>query len=192
MNGAIVLAAGMSTRMGAHKLLLPLGQTTVIARVVDALARSAIERTFVVVGHEGGRVAEALADRKVTIVTNPDYAKGMLSSVRAGLTALPDDCRAALIALGDQPRLSPALVDAMLHAFAASGKGLVVPVFEGARGHPLLFSTRYREEIMSSYDDVGLKGLLVAHPEEVLELAANDASVLADLDTPEDYARELG
>jgi molybdenum cofactor cytidylyltransferase len=190
MNCAIVLAAGMSTRMGAHKVLLPLGATTVIAHVVDALARSAIDRTFVVVGHEGARVAEALAGHAATIVANPDYAAGMLSSVRAGLRALPGECGAALIALGDQPRIDAALVDAMLRAFAASGKGIVVPVFGGARGHPLLCSTRYRDEILAAYDEVGLRGLLGAHADDVLELRAADAAVLADLDTPDDYARE--
>ena len=192
MNCAIVLAAGMSARMGAHKVLLPFGGTTVIAHIVDSLARSAIDRTFVVVGHEGPRVAAALADRAVTIVANPDYAAGMLSSVRCGLRALPEECDAALVALGDQPRITAALVDAMLRAYRTSGKAIVVPVFEGARGHPLLFSTRYRDEILSGYADVGLRGLLAAHAGDVLDLPVEDPSILADMDTPEDYERETG
>ncbi len=190
MNSAIVLAAGMSTRMGAHKVLLPFGTTTVIAHIVDTLARSAIDRVFVVTGHEAARVTEALSGRPATIITNSRYAEGMLSSVRCGLRALPPECSAALIVLGDQPRISAGLVDAMLRALSQSGKGIVVPTFQGARGHPLLFSTRYRDEILAHYDAAGLRGLLAARADDVLELAVTDAAILADMDTPGDYERE--
>jgi molybdenum cofactor cytidylyltransferase len=190
MNAAIVLAAGESRRMGAQKVLLPLGGVPVVARIVDQLEASMIDAIIVVVGHEGDRVAEALAGRAVSFVTNAAYATGgMLSSVRCGLRALPAACEAVLVALGDQPSISFRVVNAMARSFARRKKGIVVPVHRGERGHPLLFAARYASEILESYEDTGLRGLLAAHPDDVLELEIADQSILADMDTPDDYHR---
>jgi molybdenum cofactor cytidylyltransferase len=191
MIAAIVLAAGESRRMGTQKLLLPFGSVTVVETIVDELSASAVDEIVVVVGHEGERVARVLADRPVKVVANADYADGMLSSVRCGLASLPPDCDAVLIALGDQPEISRRLVDKMIDTFAGSEKGILVPVHEGRRGHPLLFSAGYIDEIMSQYDDEGLRGLLHAHPDEVNELDVPTDAVLADMDYPEDYAKTL-
>jgi molybdenum cofactor cytidylyltransferase len=188
---AIVLAAGESRRMGAQKLLLPFGSTTVIAHVVDQLLRSVVDKVLVVVGHDSNKVAEALCGRPVTIVANPDYQSGMLSSARCGLRALPPQCQAVLVALGDQPAITTKLVDDLVHTFTGNDKGIVVPVFRNKRGHPIVFSARYRDEILTHYDDTGLRGLLHAHPDDLLELPASTPAVLSDLDYPEDYRREL-
>jgi molybdenum cofactor cytidylyltransferase len=115
----------------------------------------------------------------------------MLGSVRCGLRALPPECDAVLLALGDQPAIRSALINEMLRAFDATGKGILVPVYEGKRGHPLLFSARYRDEILRRYDDIGLRGLLQVHSDNVLELAAASATVLSGMDCPEDYRREI-
>jgi molybdenum cofactor cytidylyltransferase len=147
---AVVLAAGQSRRMGATKQLLPFGAGTVIGHVVDQLVAGGLDGIFVVVGHEAEQVAAALAGRPVHVVTNPDYAAGMLSSVRCGLRALPPQCDAVMIALGDQPAISPPLVRALcdsFSSFSAAGKGILVPVCDGRRGHPLLFAARYCAEI---------------------------------------------
>ena len=131
---AIVPAAGESRRMGRHKLLLPFGSTTVIAHIVDQLLASVVDEVLVVVGHAGDRVAEALGDRPVTIVPNPDYRSGMLSSVRCGLRAVPEGCRAVLVALADQPTITRRLIDKLVGAYASNDKGIVVPVHGGRRG----------------------------------------------------------
>ena len=188
---AIVLAAGESRRMGAHKLLLPYAGKTVISHIVDQLLDSAIGGIYVIVGHEGARIAEELSVRPVRVVSNPDYRTGMLSSVRCGLRALPPRCEAILVALGDQPGISPELVGQMIHSFNRVDKGIVVPCFRGKRGHPIVFSERFRNEIMTQYDRVGLRGLLQAHPEDVFELNVLAPAVLSDMDYPEDYRREL-
>jgi len=188
---AVVLGAGLSSRMGAQKLLLPFGGKTVIAHIVDQLLASSVDQVNMVVGHEGRSVSEELSGRKVTIVENPDYESGMLSSVRCGLAHLPDNCSAILVALGDQPSITPQLVDKMLQAFAATEKRILVPLYNGRRGHPLLFSQIYRDEVLTSFDDVGLRGLLHAHPDDVFELTVSSSAVLSDMDCPEDYRREL-
>jgi molybdenum cofactor cytidylyltransferase len=192
MTCAVVPAAGRSRRMGTgiQKLLLPLGDTTVIGRVADALLASAIDRVIVVVGPDG-RVAGALAGRGVTLVVNPHPDADMLSSVRCGLRAVPQDCQAVVVAPGDQPALTPDLINEMLRTFAACGQGILVPVHGGVRGHPLLFSSPYREEVLSRYDGEGLRGLLRAHPEDVFELLTAQPAVVEDVDHPQDYHREL-
>ncbi len=188
---AIVLAAGESRRMGSHKLLLPFGSTTIIAHIVDQLLRSAVSKVLVVVGHDEQRVADQLSGSSVEIVTNPNYKAGMLSSVRCGLQALPQECEAVLVALGDQPAVTSELVDEMARSFSATDKGILVPVYRGRRGHPLLFSGHYRDEILTHYDDVGLRGLMRTHPDDILDMDVSTPAVLSDMDYPEDYRREL-
>ena len=188
---AIVLAAGRSSRMGVQKLLLPFGGKTVISHIVDQLLDSAVDKIFVVTGHQPERISGELSGRRVSIVNNADYDSGMLSSVRCGLRALPERCKAVLVAIGDQPSISTGLVDLMIQSFAAGEKKILVPCYEGKRGHPILFSTLYREEILTHYDDVGLRGLLHAHPDDVLELTVSTSCVLSDMDYPDDYRREL-
>jgi len=200
---AIILAAGQSKRMGAQKLLLPFDGGTVIGRIAGEISRSPVARILVVVGADAARVAAALenesalrsADKPgdfLSFVTNPDPAGEMLSSVRCGLRALPPECEAVLVALGDQPSITADLVAGIVHAFYGSRRGIIVPVCGGKRGHPLLFSARYFQEALTFYDDLGLRELLRAHPEDVFEIPADSASVLSDMDYPQDYLRELG
>jgi molybdenum cofactor cytidylyltransferase len=187
---AIVLAAGRSGRMGTQKLLLPLENKPVVAHVVDALLRSSLERTVVVVGRDGARVREALGDRNMAFIQNPDTEGEMLGSIRCGLRALPASCAAVLVALGDQPGVTAELVSGLVRAFRETGRGIIVPAYHGKRGHPILFATRFRDEVLSKYDGIGLRSLLDAHPAEVLEVPVSVASVLEDMDTPEDYERQ--
>ncbi|HUV65201.1 MAG TPA: nucleotidyltransferase family protein [Sedimentisphaerales bacterium] len=188
---AIVLAAGRSSRMGVQKLLLPFGGKTVISHIVDQLLASAVDKIFVVRGHQPHRISGELSGRPVSIVNNADYDSGMLSSVRCGLRALPKRCKAVLVAIGDQPSISTELVDLMIRSFSATEKKILVPCCEGRRGHPILFAALYREEILTHYDDVGLRGLLQVHPDDVFELTVSTSSVLSDMDDPDDYRREL-
>jgi len=188
---AIILAAGQARRMGVQKLLLPFAGDTVIGHIVAEVLHSGIAPTFVVTGADGARVAAALAGRPVVFVTNPDPAGDMLSSVRCGLRAAKPDCDAFLVALGDQPAVSADLVGRMIDAFRAGGRGIVVPVHDGRRGHPILISARHRQEVLTEHDGVGLRSLLAAHPADVLDLDVTDAAVLSDMDHPDEYRREL-
>jgi molybdenum cofactor cytidylyltransferase len=187
---SIVLAAGRSRRMGAQKLLLPLGGRTVIERIADEVLRASVDRVFVIVGLDGGGIADALAGRRVEFVTNPDPEAEMLSSVRCGIRALPADCDAVIVVLGDQPGVTAEVISALVQAYKTSGRGIAIPIHNGRRGHPLMFAMRYRDEILTRYDDVGLRGLLHAHPEDVCEVEILAPNVIDDMDLPEDYERE--
>jgi molybdenum cofactor cytidylyltransferase len=187
---AILLAAGRSRRMGTQKLLLPLAGKTVIAHVVDQLVSAALHPIVVVVRAGDGDVQNALGGRPVQFAFNSDPDGDMLSSVRTGLRTSPLECQAVLVALGDQPALSAQLIREMIDTFAASGRGIVLPVHNGQRGHPLLFSMRYRAEVLRSFDGVGLRGLPAAHEADIAEVQSTDAAIL-DMDSPDDYQREL-
>lgn len=192
---ALVLAAGRSHRMGVQKLLLPLGGRPLIARVVDEVLASPVDQVFVVVGQKKERIAEALRagqhphERRLSFVTNADVEGEMLTSVRCGLAAMPHPCTAALLVLGDQPAITADINAALIRASQTAGRGIVVPTFGGRRGHPLLLSMKYRNEVLQRYDSVGLRGLLLAHPEDIYELELPDPGILEDLDTPDDYWR---
>jgi molybdenum cofactor cytidylyltransferase len=188
---AVVLAAGCSSRMGSQKLLLPFGSKTVITHIVDQILAASIDQVYVVVGHQQKKIERELSERPVYIVDNPNYESGMLSSVRCGLHAVDKKYQAVLVALGDQPSITTALVDQMIHSFDATEKQILVPLYQGRRGHPILFSIIFREEILTNFDDVGLRGLLQSHSDDIFEMNVSSPVVLSDMDCPADYQREL-
>jgi molybdenum cofactor cytidylyltransferase len=188
---ALTLAAGLSRRMGAQKLLLPYGGKTVLRHIVDQLLDSQVDQVFIVVRKEDIRIAKQISAQPVHLVTNPDPQADMLASVRCGLHALPKHCSAVLVALGDQPGITTELINQMINSFHASKKGILVPLHDEQRGHPLLFSLGYREEVLTQYDGEGLRGLVHAHPKDVFELRVRSSAVLYDMDCPDDYQREI-
>jgi molybdenum cofactor cytidylyltransferase len=188
---AIVLAAGRSRRMGSQKLLLPFAESTVVGHVVGQIVASDVDQVYVIVGRDAAAIAEALRDRPVRIVRNPDPDGDMLSSVRCGLRAVPPDCRAVLVALGDQPGITGELVNCIINAYLSSDRKIAVPVHKGQRGHPLLLSVECRDEVLRDYEHVGLQGLLRQHPEDVLEVPVSSPAAVSDMDCPADYRREL-
>jgi molybdenum cofactor cytidylyltransferase len=191
MVGAIVLAAGAATRMGQQKLLLPFAGKTVIEHVVSELRRAEIAQIIVVTGSDSERVEAALANSGATCAHNPDYTRGMLSSVRMGISAAPDSWRAAIVALGDQPLITADIVQRVRDAQTDSPDNIIVPIFEGRRGHPMGLPRTFWEESRTRYDTVGLRGVLRANANKVLEIAAHSGDVLTDIDTPQDYQDAL-
>ena len=211
---AVVLAAGLSRRMGgANKLLVDIegashakrdsearsgvgnhepsvseGRSglSIIARVVDALLASNVEKVLVVVGHEAARVKEALVERAVTFVANPDYEEGLGASLRVGISAVDSDMDGALVVLGDMPWIRSELINKLISRFdPQSGKTIVVPVHEQKRGHPVLWSADYFEEMRKLRGDVGARALLEKYSSAVLPIAVDDDAVNRDIDTPE-------
>jgi len=183
---ALVLAAGQARRMGANKLVAPLGGKPLLRHVVEAALASQAAGVTVVTGHEPERVAEALAGTGVALVHNPDYASGLSASLQRGLAALPADVDGALVLLGDMPLVSAATIDRLIAAFnPLEGRALCVPTWQGKRGNPLLFARRYFAEVQAIEGDQGARQLLSEHPDAVAEVAMADDAVLTDIDTPE-------
>lgn len=189
MIWAVVLAAGESKRMGRPKQVLPYGKSTILQTVLDNVLASPVDGTLVVLGAAEDKVAPLLAKLPVETVVNADFRAGMLSSVRCGIRARPPPARAALIFLGDQPAIRPETVGRVVAAFRASGRGLVHPVHAGRGGHPLLIDLKYRAEIEGLTSGIGLRELLVRHPDDVWRVEIDDPGAILDIDTPEDYHR---
>lgn len=189
---AIVLAAGISRRMGQPKMLLPWGKTTVLGQVVSTLAACNVDEIIVVTG--GARepveaeVAHLAGSFPVRAVFNAQYEAGeMMSSIRVGLAGLGPQVKAALIALGDQPQLSPDSARRVVSAWKLSGARLIIPSFNLRRGHPWLVKRDLWEELCAAPTG---REFLSAHAAEIVYVEG-DESILKDLDTPEDYTRAL-
>jgi len=184
---AIVLAAGRSTRMGGpNKLLAELnGKKLVRIATEQALASKASE-VIVVTGHQAELVEQALAGLKVKFVRNPDFAGGLASSVKAGIGAVAKDADGAVICLGDMPLIDARLVDRLVEAFDPDrGNLIVVPVAEGRRGNPVLWSRRFFSELLTLDGDIGARHLIAKHAEAVAEVPVDGESAFLDIDTPQ-------
>ena len=177
--------------MGRQKLLLPWDGKTVLRHIVDELAASKIVETIVVTGEDHDQIAECLAGAEVVLVSNRAVHEGMLSSVRVGLRAVGEKADGVMIGLGDQPSLSSSLINGVIDLWRKDTSCIVRPNFEGRHGHPVLIPIEFRERILLDYDDVGLKGLLREFPDRVREWDVDDPGAVIDIDTPEDYAREV-
>ena len=187
MIWAVVLAAGESRRMGTQKLLLPFGETTVVEAVVATALGSGVDRVMVVLGSDADEVRKKLESSGAAFTINEDYARGMLSSIQAGFKALGGDAEAVVVMLGDQPFLPAKVVDAVIEAYRTGGKGIVIPVFRGRRGHPVLVDMKRRDEVLGLDPADGLRQLMRARPGDIREVDVDDANILRDMDTPEDY-----
>jgi molybdenum cofactor cytidylyltransferase len=189
---AIVPAAGLSTRMGGPlpKPLLPWGASTVLATVVSTLLAAGVDDVIVVTGHMSEAVTAALAGCPVRCVHNPAYAGGeMLSSIQAGLAAASPASTGALLALADQPQMQGAVVQQVLAAFAASGgQALVIPSHIMRRGHPIVLPRRLWPEVLALPAGDTLRTVIQRHAAAIRYVEVDTPSVLADLDTPEQYA----
>ena len=173
--------------MGRQKLVLAVRGTPIVRLSVDAL-RPHVDDLIVVTGRDDSAVREALAGVDVRFAINPRPQDGQGSSIAIGVAALTPWTRAALIALGDQPRVPTGVAPALLAAWTRTGKPIVAPVYQGAQGTPVLFAADVFTELRALSGDSGAKSVVQARRERV-ELIAIDAPMPADVDTPEDYAR---
>lgn len=188
----LVLAAGMGRRMGSTKQLLPFGDRTILQTVVDTLLSADLAGVMVVLGHDADAVRNSLTGRDVLFCVNEAYREGMFSSVRCGLLNLPSDVDAVLIALGDQPQIDLSVVEVVILTFRSQNKGIVIPSWDGKRGHPVVIDlSQYLSEILALSGDQGLKPVMRGHPDDTVEIAVEDEGILRDLDSPEDYKAEI-
>jgi molybdenum cofactor cytidylyltransferase len=188
---AIVLAAGASTRMKRQKLLLPFNGKTIIETVVENAASSVNSNVMVVLGSHREQIQDQISYIQVRFCVNENYLDGMLSSVICGFNALPNESKAALIFLGDQPQIPSQVTELVIDAWRQSKKGIIMPVFNGRRGHPVLIETRYRAEIEKLDPEKGLRSLSEKFKNDVFEVECTVPEILRDIDTQEEYMYEF-
>jgi len=185
--GAVLLAAGRSTRMGGvNKLLSEIDGVPMVTRVAQRLLASKARPIIAVLGNQADKIDAVLGKLPVERVRNPDFADGLSTSLRRGVVALPPDLDGALICLGDMPLISGRHIDRLIAAFnPIEGRAIIVPTRRGKRGNPVLWSKRFFPEMAELGGDVGAKHLIGEHAELVGEVEMDDDAILVDIDTPE-------
>jgi molybdenum cofactor cytidylyltransferase len=192
----VVLAAGASRRMGRPKQLLPLGGRPLLQHVVEAAAAAALAETVVVLGHAAEEIRRALTwPSRCRVVVNPEHAEGQGGSLRAGLAALGGDVGAAVVLLGDQPDVTPGLIDGLTESFRSGADRALRPVYvrgDGTRvpGHPVVLGRELWPALARLAGDEGARGLFAAHPDWLREVPLATPPP-RDLDDAGDYARAL-
>jgi len=188
---AIVLAAGRSTRMGTQKLLLPFGEKTIVECVVENILNSGITKVVVVLGANCAEIEEVLKLWPIKTVRNENFQDGMHTSVISGVKTLPLNAKAVLIFLGDQPFISGTVVQNVVEAWKNSGKGIIIPLNKGKRGHPPLFDMKFRHELSNLDPEIGLRSVAQKFPKDICEVETFCAEIVRDIDTKIDYINEL-
>lgn len=185
----LILAAGKSERMGSVKPVLKIDGVSVIDLTTQMLKNAGITDIFTVLGcHRDVILQEYAAKDTVTVVDNPDYEKGMLSSVKAGVKAMREKgCYDAFVMVpADCPAISPDTVIKVIDSFSGENK-IIKPDYHEKGGHPVLFSMEYADEIINNDFAEGLRTLIRSHNENFVRIAVEDANCLLDMDTPENY-----
>ena len=189
--GAIILAAGLSSRMVENKLLLPwTDDQPIISHVLNSYVAAEISTIALVTGRDAERVTTRLTDYPLTFVHNPNYAAGeILSSVKAGLSALPNDLDASFIQPADMPCTS---ADVIAQLAAQHEKGFnVAPVYKGRRGHPVLLDRAFWGAVLELPADARPRAVIEKAREQLRLVDVDEKGVVMDLDTPEAYQRAL-
>ena len=191
MISAILLAAGESRRMGQFKQLLRLGDKSFVEHCVDNLLASRVNEVIIVTGHREFEIRREVGDRPVRFAQNPDYRSGMASSIKCGVRSVSEEARALVLALVDQPQISSNVIDLVVEAYEREPAPIVVPVYEGKTGHPILLDLTLKEEILSFDPEQGLRQVVRAHRDQILRVEVTSRAILEDFDLPEDYERIL-
>jgi molybdenum cofactor cytidylyltransferase len=173
--------------MGRPKQLLPFRGSTVIECIVDSALKTSLSKVVVVLGHRADELRPLLEKRDVTVVINPEYKRGQSSSIQVGLDAVRQDVDAVLFLLGDQPLITPETIDCLISAYASSSGPIVMPLFNGKRGNPVLFDRQTFERIDALKGDTGARVLFQEYAEQIVEVPFHDPSVRFDIDTEQDY-----
>ena len=190
MIGAVVLAAGLSQRMGRPKMILPWQDTTVIGQVISVLLDANLDYMLVVTGGARNEVERALAGMPVDTIFNPDFGNGeMIQTLRVGLAALHKEINAALVVLGDQPQIESDIVKSIMTAFKRGNHAIVVPSFQKRRGHPWLVDRALWDVLLDENAISTMRQFLNQYDKQIHYLNVATSSILQDLDTPEDYLK---
>jgi molybdenum cofactor cytidylyltransferase len=188
----IILAAGESKRFGQAKQLLVFGNQTLLERATDTYLHSKAGQVVVVLGHKAREIAESIKGMPVTIVINDRYGQGMSTSIAAGLSAVNSEVEGIMLALADQPLINIQTINLLIDAFSSGSKGIIIPVYNGTRGNPVIFDIKYKDQLLGLKGDIGGREIVKNNPSDILEVPVDCEGILFDIDTEESYKRFTG
>lgn len=184
---AIVLAAGMSRRMGTPKQLLRIDGKTVLEHTLEKVRESAVDEIVLVLGYAADAVEKEIPTDGVKVVRNEGYQQGMGTSLRTGIAAVGPETKAALIVLADQPFVQPSTLNSLIEYHGTAQAQIVIPMFRGFRGNPVLLDRSVFPELQELSGDVGCRAIFGSHTENIRKLAVDDAGILLDIDSRDDF-----
>jgi molybdenum cofactor cytidylyltransferase len=193
MLAAAILAAGESRRMGQPKALLPYRGATFLEHLLEITRhpRIGVQRVVLGAGEKAIRARLRLPDEQV--IVNKDWERGQLSSIQATIRSLPPAMTEALIICPvDHPLVSSQLIDSLIRAFDKSGKAIALPLYNGRRGHPVIFGANLYDELLAASDSVGARQVVRAHPQDIVEVPTEEEGVVLNLNDPETMRRAMG
>jgi len=170
--------------MGTPKALLPFRGKTFLENILGAISQAGIQHTVVVAGHHRREIEPHVAP-PVRLVFNPDYEQGMITSLQTGIRALPAEISGALLCLVDHPVVEPATINLLLERLSPGR--IVLPVFQGRRGHPALFAADVLNEMLALSASEGANIVVRKDPSRIVQVPVESPGVLVDVDTPEDF-----
>ena len=187
MVSIVILAAGTSSRLGRPKQLLDLGGEPLLRHVVRNALASRAQEVVVVLGSQAEAIASAVGELGQRTVVNPDFADGQSTSLKAGIRAIDPNAQGVIMMLGDQPTVTPALLNRLISAYEATGASIVQPVYGGTPGNPVLIDRDYFPELLEIEGDQGARGVIKAHRRETYGMPWSDEPPPGDVDTEEEY-----
>jgi len=187
--GAVILAAGMSSRMGETKQLIRLGENTLLEQVMEIVRSSRVDEIVLVLGHQAETIKKRVGITNLKVVINESYQQGMGTSLRTGLAALSSGTNAALIVLADQPFVRAETLDRLIDQYEQSGAQIAIPIYKGFRGNPVLLGRSVFPEVMALTGDIGCRAIFGNHVEGIVKVLVDDIGILLDLDTKGDVEK---
>jgi len=189
MLAAVILSGGASRRMGSPKALLTYRGRPFLEHLLDVTTHPKVGVRRVVLGAHADPISNAIALNMEEVVVNEDWEKGQLSSIQAALRSLPAGTEGMLLCLVDHPLISASLVDGLVQQFYATRAALVLPVFEGRRGHPVIFSAALYGELEKAPQELGARSVVWFHKEEVSEYHTTEEGCIVNLNDPDTFSR---
>lgn len=189
---AVILAAGESRRMGSPKALLPYRGKTFIEHLLEITRHPRIAARRIVLGAHLDQIRAKLPGETASVVVNPDWRQGQLSSIQAAIRRIPDDETAGIILCPvDHPLFSPKLIAQLIDAFDSGGQLVVLPVYHGRRGHPVIFAASLYPELLAASPAIGAREVVWAHAAQLHEVPTEEEGVVLNIDDPETLRRAL-
>ncbi len=187
----VILAAGMSSRMGETKQSLPFKGSTILGHVIKQAKLSKLEDIILVLGHDQNSIQDNIDGTEIKIVHNSNYREGQSTSLKAGINNISDSSKAAMFLLGDQPTIKHSTIDNLIYRFNSANAKIVIPTFNGTRGNPVIMSSSLFQDIKKLSGDTGGRAIFDTYRNDILKVPVQDHNILIDIDTREDYNNAL-